>query len=465
MIPVRPRGRGRSPSAVALLVALGVGALALASCGGEGDPGSDGGAAEAPKVRRPNVLVISLDTLRADRLGSYGYHRDTSPFLDELAARGIRFENAIVNTHGTPPSHTTLLTGLYQSTHRVSWVPAGPEGRNDRVPEGLTLMQEVFQREGYATIGVTDNGYVAANFGFDQGFDVFRDRHIGAEAGTNLTLDLVRQRLGGDKPLFVFYHTYEPHTPYEPPAEYRAMFEPPPSDVVPTGEALLPFQDDASSFSADDIQHLSDLYDAGIRYTDDVMRRFFDELEGLGFFENHLTVVTSDHGEEFGDHGGLLHRVSLYDELLRVPLLISGTEIPAGVVDNRAASLVDVAPTVYTALRMRPRAPISGRDLLGPLEDHPRWAFAQYAGLLEAARGDKWKLIRDQMNGEVELYNLHKDPGETRNVAARNPEMVERLERRINHWRRSCPELDLERRDAQLTDEDVQKLRALGYVQ
>lgn len=173
-------------------------------------------------VTAPNVLLISLDACRADHLGSYGYSRDTSPFLDQIAVEGLRFEWAFVNTHGTPSSHTTILSSLYQETHRVQL--------NDlktlahfRIPDEVRLLQEHFRDAGYRTIGVTGGGWMSAGFGYSRGFDFFDDRATTIEGGARRIVEQALQGANEGRPLFAFLHTYEIHSPYEPPPAYRSL--------------------------------------------------------------------------------------------------------------------------------------------------------------------------------------------------------------------------------------------------
>lgn len=432
--------------------------LALLAC-------SDG-----PSTTRPDVLLVSLDTLRADRLGCYGYERDTSPFLDSLAARGVRFANAYVATHGTPPSHASIFTSLYQESHEVSYHVGGNTPRNDNVPEDLRLLPEVLQDAGYVTIGVTGGGYVSSNFGFDQGFDLFVDRPVDVVKGTRRLVEELRLRRYSHRPIFAFFHTYEIHSPYDPPVPWRDAFGEYESDFEATNENLVPLQESARpTLDDEDIAYLNALYDAGIRYTDHVLEELWGELESAGFFDRpHLVILTSDHGEEFAEHGGLLHRVSLYEELVRVPLIILGTDVPAGRVEEQLVSTVDIAPTIYAAVGVDPRKPMVGTDLLAATTEPDRPVFFQYADRLYGLRLGSWKLIEHRKGperGRLELYDLANDPGEQNDVARERPEITRDLRRRLHEWRENCLKLDLERPDADVSEESLEQLRALGYVQ
>jgi arylsulfatase A-like enzyme len=215
------------------------------------------------------------------------------------------------------------------------------------------------------------------------------------------------------------------------------------------------------------------MYDAEIRYTDDTLRRLFDELEASGFLDGALVIVTSDHGEEFGEHGGLSHGASLYDELVKVPLFFVGDGVPAGVVDDRMVSSVDIVPTVFARLGLDPDPRFAGGDLFahrgrGAVEGDA--VFMQLADQLFAVRTHQWKLIEKMKpERETELFDLVADPEERENLAEQEPERVAELRQRLAAWRESVPRLAEPRprpgRPARGPSEaELERLRALGYV-
>jgi arylsulfatase A-like enzyme len=415
----------------------------------------------------PNILLISLDALRAQHLKCYGYHRDTSPFLDSLAAQGTLFSNAFVNTHGTPSSHTTILTSLYQETHRLGYRIDSPDPLDLAVPSGVVMLQEILYGQGYQTVAVTDNGYMASEYGFDRGFQDYEDEGNGVAEGTKKLLDSIGRRMRGGGPIFAFYHTYEIHSPYVPPPEYQRIYGDFESELVLSNENLIRIQDSAMEhLSPGDLELLIARYDGEIRYTDDTLRQMFAELETLGFLENCLVIITSDHGEEFGDHGGLLHRDTLYEELLRVPLILWGQGVVKGTTDERLVSSVDIVPTVLGLLRLRVELPLAGIDLLSEREqalDRP--IYAQYGNHRFAIRTQRWKLIESPLVGRLELYDLEQDPEERTNLASEEKRIAEDLRRRLQQWQQSCPRLELQQRSVKPPAELVERLRALGYVQ
>jgi arylsulfatase A-like enzyme len=252
-----------------------------------------------------------------------------------------------------------------------------------------------------------------------------------------------------------------------PPPQYRSLFGDFASELVPTSENLVPLQDNAHEhLGTNDVEFLKAMYDGEIRYTDDRLQWLFEQLHEAGFLDNALVLITADHGEEFMDHGGLLHRVSLYEELMRVPLIITGCGVPDKTVDNRLVSLVDLAPTILAAAGVEAPETMEGRDLLARGNDDVDAVFAQYADDLYAVRTHRWKLIEHTRSGEVELYDLDADPGEIVNLASRRGRHVRRLGKRLAQWRESLPALDgIARPEAELTQDEIDRLKELGYLQ
>ncbi len=331
--------------------------LLAAGCGG---PGGESEPATEPLSATRGVVLISIDTLRADHLGCYGYSRDTSPFIDSLAARGVLFEHAFAPLPGTLPSHMSMLTGYYPPEHGV-YPPNGVLS-----PE-IEMLPELFQRSGFRTGGFTENGYVAGRYGFDRGFDVFDD-HIESsyddvERTVARALDFLRGLQPEDR-FFLFLHTYAVHDPYEPPEPYASQFGSPrpPDAFAPTGPNLIAFNRGKGEISAAALAHYRSAYDASIRYVDDVFAGFFDELHILGLDRDLTVLLTSDHGEEFLEHGKMVHE-QIYRETMHVPLIILHPQVTP----RRVSSVVegiDVTPTLLALAGLEPLEGISGRSLV-----------------------------------------------------------------------------------------------------
>ena len=422
--------------------------------------------------KRPNVLLISLDTLRADHLSCYGYHRQTSPFLDELASRAVLFKNTFVNTHGTPQSHATILSAQYQETHKVMFevLRAGRRASGvtvNPVPSRIVLLQEILRGHGYVTLGVTDGGYMAEHFGFARGFAEFHDDREGVQAGTGKLISMVQRYAQDDQPIFALYHTYEIHMPYTPPQQYRTIFGQFNSKFLPIYENVKPLKNDASALSKDDLEAMEGMYDGGIRFVDDTLRRMFSALRGIGFLDNYVVVITSDHGEEFGEHGGLEHSETLYDELLHVPLIIAGSAVPDGRVDERMASSIDIVPTILSYVGIEVDIPFEGVDLLAapPESQDEQAVVSQFGNLMYAIRTRSWKLIQNMHPVSVELYDLRKDPMEQQNVAEAFPDVKRSLEGRLSAWKDRLKSSAADSGRVKLSEKQLERLRSLGYVE
>ncbi len=362
-------GPGARPATGLALRPIAASLAALAVLGALGAGCRDRRGPERPRARAPvrGVVLISIDALRADHLGAYGYGRDTSPFLDRLAAeRGVLFESAAVQYPSTLTSHFSMLTGLYPGEHGV-YPPDGV------LSEEIATVAERFRAAGFRTAGHTEGGFMAGGFGFARGFEEFSDPPHEAESDVERTfasgLDFLERRKAGER-FFLFLHTYAVHDPYEPPERLRRLFwnGPPPPGPPPTGPELRRLAA-AGPPDPELARYYEALYDASIRYVDERLQAFFEGLERLGLARETAVVVTSDHGEEFGEHGGLGH-ARLYPEVLFVPLVVAAPGLPAG---ERIATLVesvDVAPTLLALAGIEPAGRMTGVDLL-PLAREP----------------------------------------------------------------------------------------------
>jgi arylsulfatase A-like enzyme len=348
-----PSGERSLHLSILLLVIFMVGACA--------DPDSrDSSHASYTPTR--GFILVSLDTLGADHLGAYGYDRETSPFFDSLAARGVLFENVFVQWPSTLVSHVSMFTGLEPREHGV-FAPSSVLSLD------IETLPERFRRHGFRTAGHTEGGYVCEDLGFDRGFDEFKARHVQADTDIELTLrrglDFLRG-LGQDERFFLFLHTYAVHDPYDPPERYRSLFAQPSADDEhpdSDGGFLRDVNMGRHTISAETLTHYRAMYDATIRYLDDMLEDFFAELESLRLLEDTTIVLTSDHGEEFMEHGKLAHS-QVYAETLRVPLVILHPDQRPGMRVPDLARSIDIAPTLYDLARIPLPEPISGRSLV-----------------------------------------------------------------------------------------------------
>lgn len=311
-----------------LLLALG--------CSGSGLPAGD--------PSRPDVILVSIDSLRPDHLGSYGNARQPSPFLDGLAARGLRFTEARASSPWTLPSHTTMLSGRGPLEHGVIEDTL-------RIPDTLPLVQEAFSAGGYATAGFVSTLYVSRTFGFDRGFSRFEDYAITKK--TNLEHPARAEQLVADalawareqpegKPVFCFLHLYDVHYPYRPPQPYDLQYDKPSSKKSTAYRNYGWYLEHPITEAR--WTHLRAQYDESLAYTDAMLARLGAAWEASG--RRVSWVVTADHGEELGEHGSWGHAHTLHPEVMRVPLLVSGAGVPAAAVRDDRVGVIDVAATV-----------------------------------------------------------------------------------------------------------------------
>ncbi|MGH8311469.1 MAG: sulfatase, partial [Steroidobacteraceae bacterium] len=296
--------------------------------------------AAAPAARRnasarPDIVLVSIDSLRADHLGAYGYARPTSPGLDRLAANGVRFEWAISTTSWTLPAHAALFTGLYDSAH-------GLVDDGLRLADAHVLLAEMLHDHGYHTAGFFGGPYLHPIFGFGQGFDVYEScmipelasaasvrADISSETGHALrdvtgprTLAAVTRWLESvdERPFFLFVHLWDVHYDYVPPPEYVLGFDPGYTGTI-DGRDYMGDPAIHAGMPARDREHVIALYDAEIRFTDDVLARILDALQARGRLGSAIVVVTADHGEGLGEHGETTHGMLVHDATQRVPLI------------------------------------------------------------------------------------------------------------------------------------------------
>jgi len=404
-----------------------------------------------------NVLLISLDTTRADHLGCYGWRRNTSPHLDRLAERGTLFEKCISTAIPTHPAHTTLFTGCDVMKHQV--IAQG--ARTELSPEVRTLA-ELLRARGYWT-GAADNLGRWFSRGFDryEGYQWARDPEGGwrkGEAVTATALRVLNEAGAQERPFFLFLHYWDAHTPYLPPAPFHRMFyggnERDPANR--SMEPVLNFPPFMWYFrqwmgEVTDIQYPQAEYDASIAYMDLCLQRVFQRLEELQLTERTLVVITADHGEEMDEHGMWFDHHGLYDTNLHVPLVLHmpGT-VPAGRRVPEPVRLMDVAPTVLELLgipEVAEQEGMQGRSFVPALSGARPGGTAEKMFLTECTwmrkrgvRTTEWKLIVAREHPDihgcppVELYHLPTDPGEQRNLAEARPEVVAELRADLEEW-------------------------------
>jgi arylsulfatase A-like enzyme len=440
----------------------------------------------------PSLILVTVDTLRADRLACYGRSQAKTPFMDRLAREGTRFTTVVTPVPRTTPAVASLLTGLLPPAHRV-------RGLNSRLPAEIPSIATWMKAGGARTGAFISNLFLRRGTGFERDFDVFsdpKDRWDGNSAAqvTDEALDWVRG-LAGDQRFFLWIHYLDPHWTYDPPAPYDRLYDPDWSDSWPyngiaagdKAQGRIIFR---NTMTPREVHHAVSLYEGEIASTDAQLGRLLDGLASMGRLDPSLVVLTSDHGESLGEHGYYFaHGEYLYDGTLLVPLILRWPgHVPAGTVSTRMVRLTDIAPTALAMLGLPLPSGLDGRDLSGDLRgpaadperecwiesdqdfahsENPRSFVPGIAGKWRGLRGERYKLIfvpRDVSGetGDVELYDILDDPGETRDLSTKRPEITAPLLRRLReYWRRAGAEAGAGEREGA---PDVETLRSLGYL-
>jgi len=433
------------------LGALWAACLTLAACSSS-EPG------------RPDVVLIVLDTLRVDRTSLVDESLDTMPFLAEWARGAVQFEDASSTSSWTAPAVASLFTGVYPNQHGVDvgvWLferlrRARPELRLKALPRDLETLPEVMRAAGYTTFGIADNPNISAEEGFSRGFDHFASADYRGGAEVNGLLAEWLPAIRAAEPAFVYLHYMDPHWPYHGHGEPRA----------------------ANPERSPRVEEVA-RYDAELRFLDTRLREAFAMLS-LG--DDAIVIVASDHGEELYERGDAMehrqHGFQLYDELVRVLLLVRDPErAPNGARVRAPVSLVDVLPTLQEILGAPRSAQVAGSSVVplytqGEAPVAPRALFvlrrevAEADRRLQAVREDNWKYIRTESDTGLteELYDLTVDPGERDDRSQREPDRLARLRERWRSFDQAAPRWDAEVVRQELTPEQADRLRTLGYV-
>lgn len=456
---------------------------------------------------RPSVLLIVIDALRADHLGAYGYRRPTSPHLDRLAAEGVLFTDAVSPSSWTLPAMASLFTSAQPGQH-------GAVERGDPLTDGREVLAETMRAAGYRTAAFAPNPWLKRSFGFDRGFSEYYDldrlglarRLIGVRLknfalrrlgriridpelvapADDLTARALRwMRRHGDGPFFLLLHYMDVHSPYVPPAPYRGRFCGGHEFDLPDHRLESRFRAGKLETDPRILEHIIELYDEGILATDASIGRLIGEMEAMGVAGRTAVILTADHGEEFQDHGGTMHGKTLYQEVIRVPLMIrpplrsgGGSSRESRVVGERV-TLLDLYPTILDLAGLPSREPVEGVSLAAGLEGRAAASRGRAIGAQLYHDGSAWgalllgdeKIIRvlaAEPPGEtrLELYDLRGDPGERANLAASQGERVADLLAVLagceETW--GVPRSDRGAAVDRIDPETLEQLKALGYV-
>jgi len=417
-------------------------------------------AATAPAGAAPrNVVLLSLDTLRADRVGAWGSPRPTSPTLDAFARRGVSFERVITEASWTLPAHMTLLTGRHPTSHGVTL-----ESR--ALPASVSTLAERLRAAGWATAAFTEGGLVAGHFGFARGFETWDDR----SRDVRLTMYRGRRFVEGRdpaRPFFLFLHTYAIHCPYHPRDEWAARFRTrPAADAIDTEGKCGNPHFNSMKLRPGQVAFLSDQYDAGIAAADDVVRDLSLLLDEQGIRDDTIVVIVSDHGEELWEHGQIGHERTLHLETLSVPLVVVAPGF-APRVARGPAGLADVVPTLLELLGLPAASDVDGASLVGAMRGGSVATDARFSELdrhvrlRSVVRGDL-HLIADLDRGTRAAHDLREDPREKTPLGPGAPGVAELAAVLDAHLEALAAPDALEA--PELSPAERERLRALGYL-
>jgi arylsulfatase len=440
------------------------------------------------------ILLVSIDTLRADALSAYGNTRIVTPHLDRLAADGIRFAQAFAQSPWTIPSHASLLTSLYATVSQA--------GTHQALPSSAITLPELLRDRGYVTAAIVNTHYLGRKFGFDQGFDEFQEPLLMKGAPQVVDAALAFLHAHRHERVFHFMHLFDVHGPYEPPNSdgHTTAAEPPDSSL-----RYLKSIHYHDYLRLDRFQSLAELrtgYERGVTRVDTELGRLFADLKRRGVYDDALIVVTADHGEAFFEHGIWVgHGLFLYDTELHIPMILKLPKRrgPHGLVVDTPVSLIDVMPTILEVAGHAPAPSAQGQSLLrfatAPSADRNVFGHSTNTGNTEFVRSRLWKFIgplRDEpanvlrnhllpdppvaaelsrrISAGPQLFDLSVDPNETTNVAAEHPALIASMERLLQAQRQRDA-LQRERHAAAttntpvaLTEGEREQLRSLGYA-
>ncbi|MGJ5820362.1 sulfatase [Paludibaculum fermentans] len=462
--------------------------------------------ADGARPHHPNVILITLDTVRADHLHLYGYPRQTTPQLEEFARQATVFRAAVSAADWTAPSHATMMTGLYALRHGVRY--DYPDVRLGHIPRSAPTLAETLQHYGYRTAALVANrAYLAPEIGFGRGFDLYRvpatpvalenSRMPSVLRSTRLRLmgitgadlpyvsgtkmvDEAATLLGKWKlgqPAFLFMNLMDAHWPYNPPPPFRNRFVSPKKAWTSTEfyEMVKLVDEEKRTVTPEERRELVAAYDSGIAYADHELGRLFGMLRENGLFDNSLIIVTADHGEVFGERSLMEHGVSVYQDQVHVPLIVKypGQHTRKDV--DVTVSLVDLFPTVLDVIGAPAPRRLAGitlrkADQLGarPVysESYALWqkwgVEERFADVERAVYLGGLKMVLTT-RGRRELYDLAADPNETRDLIASKPEQAAQLERLLRTWQQNYVKPGDQ--ELGMGQEAVDRLKSLGYVQ
>lgn len=437
---------------------------------------------EARLKSRPNVVLIVVDTLRADRLGCYGHEANTSPTVDLMAAEGVVFENVYAQRSITWPSVTSIMSSQYPAQH-------GVRDNGEEQPQSLTTIGSVLGHKGYRTAAFLGNMTTANHPGYKEKFPVpnvptncERDAWI-----TDRFIKWLHERRDSE-PFMAWLHYMAPHKPYQPPREYEMMFDPDYNGKINgLPEVLDPITLNQVDLPARDVEHVRALYDACVRFTNDQIRRVLIALEESNLKDNTIIVFTSDHGEGlFERNHYFYHGCSMYDNCLHVPLIIVWEKkLPGKLAVKDVLESIDISPTILDLLSIETPSSFQGKSLLPFIEDNgsnSTLAYAEWQDKMATIRSDRWRYVWNPDNFRPDgnpynyvederrfgyfippeaLYDRVAEPTEENNLLGDYPSEVETMRKKLSQWKTSLPwTYYVGKKD----EKSMEEIKSLGYI-
>ncbi|UCC39773.1 MAG: sulfatase-like hydrolase/transferase [Candidatus Aminicenantes bacterium] len=390
-----------------------------------------------------NVIIVTLDTLRADRVSCYGYSKAKTPNLDELAKNGVRFDNTVCQAPLTLPSHASLFTGLYPHFHQVR------DNGSYYLDKRFKTLAEIFKEREYKTAAFIGAFPVDSRFGLDQGFDAYDDTFREEERFKTFNSERRAEEVflsfkewfseNFNHKFFIWIHYYDPHLPYDPPSPYKEQF--------------------------------SDPYDGEVAYSDFYVGKIISLLKEKNAFDRTLIVIAGDHGEGLGEHREIDHGIFLYDTTLKVPLIFCASQnLPSNHVVTSQVRLIDIFPTVLDLTKIPLAEEVHGETLIPYIENKKKRDLVSYIETVHPREMFHWADLKGIVNGKMkfidapkpELYDLKKDPKEENNLYQKEEQIASRMKKELDDLIEEFSSNISSRRE--LSAEDIEKLRALGYI-
>jgi len=423
------------------------------------------------RSKGPNIILISIDALRADHLSCYGYHRNTSPNIDRLAREGTIFKNCLSQATSTGPSHTSIYLAQYVWRHKVDTF-------KKRLCRSPATLAEILKDRNYTTAAFVGRGILSAKYELNRGFEIYDDGSPGRgwcyEISSYINKLLSWLESVRNRKFFLFIHTYDVHAPYNPPLPYFDLYTKGHCEGthLRMSKGIMPLKLNASKLTSGEINYIMAVYDGGINYVDDQLGKIFEKLNQLGIYENTIIIITADHGEAFREHGKLEHNSKPYIEEIHVPLIMRGPKIPRNRIYENFVQHIDIVPTIFEILNIPQRGEMQGRSIL-PLmnnceieEDFKTYSFGRRARnrFSMSLRTKKWTYIMNP-GGLDELYNRINDPKEQNNIIEKRPLIAQKLKKELEDFIALTSKGKPQVAEKVHIDEELkEQLKSLGYL-